>query len=197
MKPLIALLVLSFSSAAFAGPHVYAPRVVWVDKIAPSRSSHNLRQITPYVKVRLPKTINHKGKTLEVGEVAEVGWHRVKDGSLSYAQDGWRDQALQSFMGSKDYFSHSVTVSHGLGLSWGLERGAYYVRTTKGITFWHKPSNRWGDDYYYDTNAANILEGIWTKAFPGQGSQNYNAGPHRAIPTQRSDMRYYNPEQAR
>jgi hypothetical protein len=156
------------------GPHYTAGNCeIFIDKISAQNGSHAYRGLRVWVKV-LPFRLD--------SEIVEVGFHNKMTGS-SYSEGAinqdWRDKKMAAE--SPDYFSIDLSLSSDFDSV--VYEGAFYVRTKAGTNYWLKPAG--GGNFIFDGNAFNII----AKAM---GYTNYNGNISAAVPTQRSDLSYYN-----
>ncbi|MCB9554636.1 MAG: hypothetical protein H6707_00950 [Deltaproteobacteria bacterium] len=188
---LATVFLLGGSPSLFAGSHKWAGRgEIHINKITPSADSHGVRLLTFYLKTPLH---------LLDGRPVEVGFHH--QGQTSYRRrvyppqqqnetSPWYSRVASRFLDAKDYFQLPLLISSDFEVH--SYRGAFYVRTEKGTTYWTKAGPEWGQDFVFDAKTVADVAAAFSKHFHNGGAA-HSSGPHFGVPTQRADMRYFNP----
>lgn len=176
MRTIILVLAL-LATPAFAGNHFDAKNCeIFVDKVKAPTSSHGIHGMVFFLK-----TLNDR---LD-GAIAEVGLRATQSYTDQHSPDPyvtpWQDYPAARYLGASDYFEIEVALGSDFSEAWA--EGVFYVRTTKGTTYWLKPSS--GKNYA-------INDDMWADAWYSYGSQY----PHYSmIPTQEvAKLRPLNPD---
>lgn len=149
---------------------------IFVDKILTTQGSHYSAGVAVYVK-----TLNERLDS----RIAEVGFRHKRTGRdmSGVVNDPWRNEKLIQHYGAANYWQFSHPTTHDWG-TYSYE-GSLYVRTTKGTTYWAKPSR--GSDFLFDPKFAADLFNVTKKSA-------YDPKPEYAYPVQRSEFGYLNPK---
>ena len=195
MKKLAGILMLVAMTVGFAsaegfgedgiskGAHYPASNCeIFMDKISAQFGSHAYKGFNIWVK-----TLNSRLDS----DIVQVGFRYKLAGNGGYdhtlTNTDWLEMALTPFMGSRDYYKLSLNVSSDFFQ--GSYTGAFYVRTANGTNYWLKTAN--GGDFVFDVNGYNNVSNAMG------GMTHYSSDINVAVPTQRSDMYYYNPGMCR
>lgn len=159
-------LSLPVAATALAGEHYPASNCeIFVDRVGLSTSSHG--SITAHFFV---KTLNDRldSPIAEVGVRTQVTTRTMRD---TFVGD-WGDLRAVSFFGAPDYFQ--ITQNLSSEYSSNRMQSAFYVRTTKGTTYWVKPNNPHnynnGGNFGYDGELAPTVRAILGRDYIFRGA---------------------------
>lgn len=175
---LVNLFTVVMSLGASAAEHFDANHCeIFIDKLVVSRSSHGSAVVTPYIKI-LPERLD--------GEVQEVRFYSTsktfgQNGGRDYAQSEWKSTPMLSVSPVNNYFTIEWGLMVGSDFGTTNYEGLFYVKTTKGTTYWVKSSNQ--GNFIFDPD---VFSGLW--------SQTSGWAYARPLSTQKDSMRFYNPQ---
>lgn len=167
----------SQSTSSATGDHVEAKNCeIFVDRVATYSSSHSAHGLTVYLKVLKDRL---DSEPAEVGARSKSTSQAIVSGGLQSQPEvqDWSDESFENYFGATDYYKRFFSL--GSEFERKSHETVFYVRTTRGTTYWFKRSD--GQNYYLNDTLF-------------YATRNVN-GLGESIPTQNNEaLGYLNPQ---
>lgn len=149
---------------------------VFVDKVATLTGPHQAATVHFFIK-----TLNSRLDS----PIKEVGFHYhvTTHYSLSPVTSPWRDEVATVYNYAKDYFYIDLNIAHEYGFNDYV--GSFYVKTTKGTTYWLKTK---------DGRDMDVTRSTFDWIVSMQNGLTNSLDPKQAMATQNSELSYFNPQ---